>query len=148
MNWQFNPRVAAIIQDADRSRILLCRKRGLPFWMLPGGRIEAGEGSMDAVRRELREELGAEPKTIEFLWFIENLFENDGKAFHEHGLYFLCDLGGAFEHRAEFQGAENDLLFAWAPKNMLATFDLRPRLLTRELMNIEAGMRFMEVREI
>jgi ADP-ribose pyrophosphatase YjhB (NUDIX family) len=147
MTWQFNPRVAAIIQDADRNRILLCRKDGMPFWMLPGGRIEGGEGAVDALRRELREELGAGLKNIEFLWLIENLFQADGRAFHEYGLYFRCDLAGPFEERVEFRGAESDLVFNWVPKTMLGEFDLRPHMLRDELMNLEAGIRYMEVRD-
>ncbi|MFM8748398.1 MAG: NUDIX hydrolase [Aestuariivirga sp.] len=147
MNWQFNPRVAAIIQDADRNRILLCRKDGLPFWMLPGGRIEGGERAVDALRREVREELGADVKAIEFLWFIENLFQVDGRAFHEYGLYFRCDLAGSFEEHLEFFGAESDLVFKWVPKVRLSEFDLRPHMLREELMNLHGGMRYLEVRD-
>jgi len=36
-------------------------------WQLPGGGIEAGEGSDDAIRRELKEEVSIVPETINFL---------------------------------------------------------------------------------
>ncbi|QZY97670.1 NUDIX hydrolase [Pantoea dispersa] len=47
---------AAIITDPD-GRILLVRKRGTPFFMQPGGKIEPGESSETALIRELKEEL-------------------------------------------------------------------------------------------
>jgi ADP-ribose pyrophosphatase YjhB (NUDIX family) len=51
-------RVAALLRWHDR--ILLCRqeKPGKEYWLLPGGGVEGGESVMDALVRELREELG------------------------------------------------------------------------------------------
>lgn len=48
---------AAIIADAS-GRLLLVRKRGTSAFMQPGGKIEPDEEPVDALVRELREELG------------------------------------------------------------------------------------------
>ncbi|WP_284336233.1 NUDIX hydrolase [Comamonas sp. NoAH] len=37
--------------------ILLVRKKGSRFWMLPGGKLDAGETASQALQRELSEEL-------------------------------------------------------------------------------------------
>ena len=44
-----------IVRDAE-GRVLLVRENGL--WAIPGGRVEEGEGVMEAAEREVREETG------------------------------------------------------------------------------------------
>jgi 8-oxo-dGTP diphosphatase len=48
---------AAVIVDA-RDRVLLVRKRGTAAFMQPGGKIMPGETSLQALIREIAEELG------------------------------------------------------------------------------------------
>ena len=51
-------RVSALLQWNDR--VLLCRheKPGKEYWLLPGGGVNTGESLVDALHRELAEELG------------------------------------------------------------------------------------------
>jgi 8-oxo-dGTP diphosphatase len=53
-------RVSALLEWRDR--ILLCRheKPGKEYWLLPGGGVNSGESLVDALRRELAEEVGIE----------------------------------------------------------------------------------------
>jgi 8-oxo-dGTP diphosphatase len=48
---------AALVQNAT-GELLLVRKRGTDFFMLPGGKMEPDETPIEALARELREELG------------------------------------------------------------------------------------------
>jgi 8-oxo-dGTP diphosphatase len=49
---------AAIILDEDRRVLLVKHKYGRRNWELPGGYVEPGESTTDAVVREVREETG------------------------------------------------------------------------------------------
>ena len=54
---------AAIVDDLERPTTLLAARRTEPprlagGWELPGGKVELGEDPVDALHREIREELG------------------------------------------------------------------------------------------
>ncbi|MBU1109534.1 MAG: NUDIX domain-containing protein [Candidatus Riflebacteria bacterium] len=59
------------------------------FYCPPGGRIEFGESSEVALRREIEEELGSGIENPLLLGVLENLFTFDGKKGHE--IVFVYD---------------------------------------------------------
>jgi 8-oxo-dGTP diphosphatase len=73
--------VAAMAMHKDQARILLVRKRGTKAFMQPGGKREAGETDLQALSREIREELGCDIA----LPGAEYLGEFSAAAAHEHG---------------------------------------------------------------
>lgn len=49
----------AMVEDGE-GRLLLVRHTYMPGWFFPGGGVNRGEPALDAVKRELKEEIGLE----------------------------------------------------------------------------------------
>ncbi|MCH3968565.1 MAG: (deoxy)nucleoside triphosphate pyrophosphohydrolase [Atopobiaceae bacterium] len=80
---------AAII--AHEGRVLACQRSYGDMkdgWEFPGGKVEAGETSADACRREIREELGCE---LSGCWLFTTV-EYDYPDFHLSMDCFCCGL--------------------------------------------------------
>ena len=64
----------------QQGRVLVAERRGdRPFsglWEFPGGKIAAGETAEAALERELAEEIGLQPLTIEPLLQLEHDYED------------------------------------------------------------------------
>lgn len=119
-----------VIQNA-RGEYLICRKpaeRGVfpGQWALPGGGVEPGERMEDALRREMREEVGLEIGEIRPLLFKDGhhpkLFpDGSRRSIYMIFLVFTCraasqpvSLGEEFE------------AYAWVKPPDLAHYDLNP----------------------
>ena len=141
--------VAIALHDGH---ILLNRCERDAYWFLPGGRCELLESASDAIRREMREELGAEVRVERLLWVVENFFEDKGLACHELGFYFLIDLGPDFAHyapRKPFLGDEDgfELSFRWFPIDALHTMRVYPTFVRDALYNLPDHVEYIVHRE-
>jgi ADP-ribose pyrophosphatase YjhB (NUDIX family) len=67
-------------------------KTGSKFIRPLGGHIELGEYAVDAVKREIDEELHTAVTNVTQLAIIENIFGYDGKLFHEYVFLFRATL--------------------------------------------------------
>jgi mutator protein MutT len=67
---------AAVLKEKDRVLIARRRAGGLRggLWEFPGGKIEPGETAPEALRRELREELGIEAMIGDFFLETEHTY--------------------------------------------------------------------------
>lgn len=94
-NYKLNVRTAGMI--IHNNKILVHKNIKEEHYALIGGRIEIGENSEHALKRELREELGKEVEVIENVATIENFFEMKSQKYHE--IMFI--------HKAEFVNEED-----------------------------------------
>jgi len=58
---------AVVVDDSGRVMLLNHEFRAGSGWGIPGGFIEAGEQPLEAIRREMREEIGVEFDAVELL---------------------------------------------------------------------------------
>ena len=76
------PAVCALVVD-HRGRVLLGRRAESPAagrWDILGGFMDEYEKPLDALRRELREELGVEVEPLEFVAAVSDVYGEDGRA--------------------------------------------------------------------
>ena len=79
------------------------------FYRPLGGSIEFGEHSLNAVKREIKEELGAEICNISFLGSLEIIFEYNGKPRHEFVQVYEADfVEPEFYNRKSLEAFEDD----------------------------------------
>ncbi|HET9477605.1 MAG TPA: NUDIX domain-containing protein [Dehalococcoidia bacterium] len=144
---QFNYRVAAVIMRKDE--VLLQVIGDQPYWCLPGGRVDFGESGEEAMRREIVEELGVEPRIERLLWMVENIYRQRGTRFHEASLYYLASLPeGSPEAAAQtpWKTAEEDgtpLLNQWHPVDGLEAVYLLPTFLRTRLRNLPPTLEYI-----
>lgn len=61
----FHDYVFVVVVAFSDHRFVLCRHRDRSTWETPGGHIEAGESPLAAARRELFEEAGVVPRSLD-----------------------------------------------------------------------------------
>jgi 8-oxo-dGTP pyrophosphatase MutT (NUDIX family) len=148
----FGHRVAGVcLKDG---RVLLHRSEMDDFWSLPGGHIQLFESSGEALRREMREELGIEIRVGRLLWVVESFFRYQGERQHELGLYCLMHLppdSPFHQHEGPFSGDEEGLHLElrWFPcdADLLARLPVLPIFLQQALTSIPDAPQHIIARE-
>lgn len=113
-------------------------KTGERYYALPGGHIDPGESSHDAVQRELEEELHAQVTAGDLLFVSESIYpgrhDDDGRR-QEIVLYFQAELiGGLREEDGRILSPEADKEFVWLPLADLAQANMLPRTIKKFLL--------------
>ncbi|MYD95243.1 MAG: NUDIX domain-containing protein [Chloroflexi bacterium] len=104
------PVALAVIRNGPRLLVREYRTaRGGRFYRPLGGAIHFGERGADAVRREIREELGEAIEVVRHLGTLENIFEREGQPAHWIVLLFEAEFGERSRYDGErIQGVEGD----------------------------------------
>ena len=125
------PAIEIIVRGVciSRNRLLVCRNVSRGNVYLPGGHVEWGETSPQALIREWREELGADCTPGRFLGVLEQRYGDTC----ELGLYFLSSSPVLESSSLPPPSSEPHIAFDWIPLSSLATSALLPAPLRRLL---------------
>ena len=140
-NNKFNFRVSGIFLDSTGKRFLTNTRANIDFCVLPGGRVEMGEDTMESLTRELQEELGVEIELSGIKATTENFFEFDNKKYHElQYLYVGKILDTKLEEKiGRFMGTENKDIFEWKNIADLDTMNYTPAYLKEIIKEVADG---------
>ena len=132
---------AAVIRAGDRLLVWYDRNpaNGEEVAVPLAGGVEFGETGEDAIRRELREEIGAEAASVSYLGTLEDIFDWGGRQRHEVFLVYDVELADrSLYERGELEVVEDDgetYPARWQP---LSEFDGDRRLVPTGLLELLA----------
>lgn len=134
-SFQFILRVSALIFNKDESKVLLFNVSGRDFYMLPGGKINELEESIDAIKREIKEELGWENLEYEFLGISEEFANAKGYNNHQINLIYKGIYNQKINH-VEFKGLEGDWInFVWVDVKNIDNYKVYPNIVNEMVRN-------------
>ena len=117
--WAYwnNPKPSASVMIVEARKILLARRAVSPYrgyWDAIGGFIEPGESAEQAIKREVREELGVDVKLDGFLGTFAGTYGRGGIATLD-----VCYIGRLADDAAKIRVNDDVASVAWIPINRL-----------------------------
>lgn len=135
--------IAALVWSPQSDRYLLLRRSAekdyaAGVWECVTGRVDQGEGFEDALRREVREELGVDVE-IELILGTTHFYRGEPRPENELiGLVCLCSLGSPDGVRISAEHSEARWLSAKEAFEMLDAGDASTQWIRRVLQRAEA----------
>lgn len=137
---RFNYRVAGLLIHDEK--LLIMQDKDQPYYYVPGGRIKMNEKSEDAVKREVKEELGIEVNVNRMLWVNENFFKEETlqEQFHEICFFYLLELKDEefFEKGSEFVVDEEGKIhmYYWKSLDEIQNINVYPQFLKEKVSEL------------
>lgn len=106
------------------------KKTGERYVALPGGHVDPGENCVEALKREIEEELSAKCEVGDLLFVCESMYagrEKDEKQRHELTLFFAAEISGEQTREdGTIFSPEDWKNFHWLPESLLQNTNLLP----------------------
>lgn len=139
-DFVFDVRTAGVlIRDG---KILVQRERHGNEYALPGGHVQLGETTADALMREYKEETGADIRLQRLLWTEECFWEWNGKTHHNLTYYYLIDLcdGATIPDDGKFVPHKDNrnVVIGWMSMGDLTSVILYPEFLKETIFDLDS----------
>lgn len=147
MDWLFrvdnnicNFRAAGVCLRDGKLFVQMDKRTG--EYALPGGHVQFGETSEEALKREFLEEVGSEAVCKKLIWTEECFWEWDGVKSHTITFYYLID----FKDMPSFDGFKpqrdnGNVLLGWVDVNKLNDLTIYPEFVKTEIFDLESGFK-------
>lgn len=143
-DYQFLFRTSVVIFNQDKSKILLFNVEGRSVYLIPGGKVAQKEKSIDAIKREIKEELGLKISDLKLLAVSEE-FVND-KGYSNQQINFIYQ--GVYNEpisKIKFKGLEGEWInFEWVDVNNLENVNLHPKSIKNIVKNSDRVYHIVE----
>jgi 8-oxo-dGTP diphosphatase len=124
-NIEFLVRAIIIIND----KFLVCRKKNKDYYFFPGGHVEFNETAIDALKREIMEELGLEIKKAVLMGGSEHFFIEDCVERHEINISYYVKL-----KKEKIESQESHLDFFLFSKDKLLKEKVYPESMKKNVL--------------
>lgn len=130
-NWLCDLRAAGVlIRDG---KILVQRDKNGTEYALPGGHVQVGETTENALKREFQEEMGNEITVQRLLWTEECFWTWNGRQTHNLCFYYLID-GDIADNGAFAPHHDNEnVVYGYLPLEELENVTLYPAFLKERI---------------
>lgn len=113
------------------NKLLTHRNINSNHYAIPGGRIQIGEDSETALKREIKEEMGKEIEIKGYVTTIENFFEMKNKKYHEIEFVYLAEFKNEEDKKIEdtiknIEGKDY-LQYEWVNINEIDNYPILPK---------------------
>lgn len=152
-DWVFSYRVAGIC--VHNGRVLLQTTTGEDkSFAFPGGHVAFGETHAETLKREFREEIGAEVSVGELKWVAEVFFPWGDRPCQQICLYYLVTIEdaaipmeGTFLGKEHLEGRNFDLEFHWVPIEEASKREIYPVNARELLEKLDGGVQHFLYKE-
>ena len=143
-DYRFNARTSALIFNKDYTKVLLFNVEGRSHYLLPGGRIEQLEESLDAIKRELKEEIGWDNSEFSFLALSEEFVHDKGYDYHQLNIIYKAIYNNEIKEN-KFKGLEGDWInFEWIDVSDISKYNIYPHQIKDAIKNPNGTYHFVE----
>lgn len=124
--FKFCYRTSALIFNSNKSKILLFYGNDSGFYMLPGGKVQEMEKSIDAIRREIKEEIGYDNLNFKLSGISEEIINSEKENIHQITFIYKAIYSEKID-KENFKSIESDWInFKWVNINEISGYKIHP----------------------
>jgi len=138
-------RVSALIFNKDKTKILLFFGNDMNYYMLPGGKVYQLEKSEDAIKREIKEELGFKNLKFDLIGISEEIVKDNENDIQQITLTYKSIYQDEVK-KEQFKSVESDWInFKWIDIKDIDNYKIHPSNVKELIKNSDSINHLVEI---